>query len=95
MSNNYDVYSWVVILRQVVAEFDWQFDTLDEFTENLVEEEALPKDKAAEFKVTHVQSSWIFMVSNLYRWSLVSIALSMILRARAMVMSHSGHVAVH
>eukprot|EP00899_Mesostigma_viride_P025783 jgi/Mesvir1/638/Mv17255-RA.1 len=34
----------------VVAEFDWKFDTLDEFCDNLVDEEALPKDKLSDFK---------------------------------------------
>eukprot|EP00252_Welwitschia_mirabilis_P011070 TRINITY_DN24894_c0_g5_i1.p1 TRINITY_DN24894_c0_g5~~TRINITY_DN24894_c0_g5_i1.p1 ORF type:complete len:360 (+),score=88.05 TRINITY_DN24894_c0_g5_i1:155-1234(+) len=34
----------------VVCEFDWEFDELEEFTENLIKEEALPADQKEEFK---------------------------------------------
>jgi hypothetical protein len=43
--------SFDFLFVQVVCEFDWEFDELQEFVDKLVEEEALPAEQADEFKV--------------------------------------------
>jgi ABC-type nitrate/sulfonate/bicarbonate transport system substrate-binding protein len=42
--------SFDFLFVQVVCEFDWEFDELQEFVDKLVEEEALPAEQADEFK---------------------------------------------
>ncbi|WOK94224.1 hypothetical protein Cni_G02926 [Canna indica] len=61
----------------IVCDFDWELDEIEEFTDNLVKEEALPEDKKEEFKeyvkeqVRERRKALRQVYSNCFRFSIV------------------------
>ncbi|KAJ7513651.1 hypothetical protein O6H91_23G008800 [Diphasiastrum complanatum] len=41
----------------VVTEFDWAFDDVEEFTDNLIQDEALPAEEKQKFKVDYIKDA--------------------------------------